>query len=91
MLYPENAAVIIIKMELKDFEMEANACEFDVFAMYNVFLESGTWKELQTHLAIVKIDTDILHDQRYIVRFDSNKRKNLCLIFILLFIFEKKP
>lgn len=72
MLLPDNAAVIIIKMDLKDFEVNSNGCNFDIFALYNVFLESGTWKELQTHIATVKIDSDILHDSRYAVNFDRN-------------------
>lgn len=63
-------------MDLKDFEIEASGSEFEVFALYNTFSDSGTWKELQTHLTTVKIDTDILHDQRYIVRFETHTRKN---------------
>lgn len=58
-------------------EIEANGCEYEIFASYDVFMESGTFKELQTHLAIVKIDSDILHDHRYRVRFESNKSKTL--------------
>lgn len=74
-MLPDNAAVIIIKMDLKEFEMASNGCEFNIFAIYDVFLETGVWKELQSHIAAVKIDTDILHDSRYAVSFDSNCRK----------------
>lgn len=62
-------------MDLVDFEIDPNGCEFNVIAMYEVFLENGSWKELQTHLATVKIDSDILHDKRYMVKFDTNKCK----------------
>lgn len=73
MLYPDNTAIMIIKMDLIDFEIDPSGCEFDVIAMYDVFLENGQCKELQTHLATIKIDSDILHDERYSVRFDTNK------------------
>lgn len=72
-MYPDDAAFIIIKMDLIDFEIDSNGCEFNVIAMYDVFLENGLWKELQSHLATIKIDSDILHDQRYMVHFDNNK------------------
>lgn len=72
-MYPDNTAIIVIKMGLIDFEINSNGCEFDVFAMYDVFLENGSWKELQTHLATIKIDSDILHDKRFTVQFDTNK------------------
>lgn len=62
-------------MDFADFEIDTNGCEFDVIAMYEVFLENSSWKELQTHLATVKIDSDILHDKRYMVEFDTNKCK----------------
>lgn len=75
LLYPDNAAVIIIKMALSDFEMEPMGCEFNVFAMYSVFTGDGLWKEFQTHLATVKIDPDIFHDKRYSATFESDKCK----------------
>lgn len=62
-------------MELNDFEVHANECDYDICAMYNVLLESGVWKDCQTHLATVKIDSDILHDKRYLIDFDSNTSK----------------
>lgn len=71
-LYPDKAAIIIIKMELSDFEMTSSGCDYDIFLIYNVFLESGLWKELQTHVATIKIDSDIFHDKRYIVNFQPN-------------------
>lgn len=70
-------------MDLKDFEIDANGCEFEVFAVYNVFSESGAWKEFQTHLTTVKIDTDILHDRRYSVGFEPNKSKYIILFSVL--------
>lgn len=72
-MYPDNSAIIVIKMDLTDFEIDSNGCDCDVIAMYDVFLENGSWKELQTHLATIKIDSDILHDKRYTVHFDTNK------------------
>lgn len=73
-LYPDNAAVIIIKMELHGFEVEPTGGDYEICVIYNVFLESGQWKELQTHLATVKIDSDIFHDKRYLVDFQSITR-----------------
>lgn len=64
---------MIIKLNLIDFEIDPNGCEFDVIALYEVFLENGQSKELQTHLATIKIDSDVLHDERYTPRFDTNK------------------
>lgn len=58
-------------MDLKDFEVEPSGYDFDVFALYNVFLETGSYKEFQTHLSTIKIDSDILHDKRYALTFDS--------------------
>lgn len=75
-LYPDKAAIIIIKMEMSDFEVASNGCDYDIFLMYNVFLESGLWKEFQTHIATVNIDSDIFHDKRYFVSFDSNNSTN---------------
>lgn len=72
-MYPDNAAIMMIKMDLIDFQVDPNGCEFDVIAVYDVFSENGQGKELQTHLATIKIDTDILHDERYTVHFDSNR------------------
>ncbi|XP_055321469.1 uncharacterized protein LOC129577824 [Sitodiplosis mosellana] len=71
-VYPDKAAIIIIKMELNDFEVTSNGCDYDIFLMYKVFLESGLWKEFQTHIANVKIDSDIFHDKRFFVSFDTN-------------------
>lgn len=71
-------------MDLKDFEIDANGCEFEVFAVYNVFSESGAWKEFQTHLTTVKIDTDILHERRYSISFEPNKSKYIILFSVLL-------
>ena len=59
-------------MELSDFEVTSSGCDYDIFLIYNVFLESGLWKELQTHVATVKIDSDIFHDKRYFVNFGTN-------------------
>lgn len=74
-LYPDNAAVIIIKMELRDFEMHPSGCDYEIFAIYEVFTETGTWKELHTHLATVRIDSDIFHDKRFQIDFDSDRSK----------------
>lgn len=78
-LYPDKAAIIIINMDLNDFEVISNGCDFDIVLNYNVFLESGLWKEFQTHVATVKIDSDIFHDKRYFVNFDSNTSKQQTL------------
>lgn len=75
LLYPDNAAVIIIKMELRDIEMHPSGCDYEIFAIYNVFMETGSWKELQTHLATVRIDSDIFHDQRFLINFESDRSK----------------
>lgn len=70
-------------MELNDFEVAANGCNYDIFLMYNVFLESGQWKECQTNIATVKIDSDIFHDKQYFINFETNNSKNHAIIFNL--------
>ncbi|XP_031617868.1 uncharacterized protein LOC116337438 isoform X2 [Contarinia nasturtii] len=70
-LYPDKAAVIIITMDLNEFTIASKGYDYDIFLIYNVFLESGLWKEFQTHITTVNIDADIFHDKRYFVNFDT--------------------
>lgn len=73
-LHAGNAAVILVKTNLFDFEMNSNN-EFNIFVRYNIYLENGSYKELQLHAGNIVIDTDILQDERYLISFDTANGK----------------
>lgn len=71
MLYPDNAAIIVLKTNIIDFN-ETNAFLVDAIVLYDIILETGTNKEFQLYVGRIEFDTRILYDTQFTVNFDKD-------------------
>lgn len=71
MLYPDNAAIIVLKTNIIDFN-ETNAFLVDAIVLYDIISETGTSKEFQLYVGRIEFDTRILYDTQFTVNFDKD-------------------
>lgn len=63
-------------MNLDDILSIQPNCICDLFVFYDVSVGDRSQKQLQMRISDIKIDTDILHDKRFAINFETNNSKN---------------
>lgn len=71
-MLPDNAAIVVAELNLDDILSRASTCTLNIVLLYDVCTSSGSTKEHQLPLETMTIDTDILHDKRFVVQFEAN-------------------
>lgn len=70
-LYPDTAAIIVLKTNLTHFNETINF-HLDAIVLYRVVDETGKSMELQLHAGRIELDTDVLYDRYYAIQFDKD-------------------